>query len=794
MKEIVISVAVFLLFFFATYAVLLSSTKLGLANQNLAAVSNGAASQTQAVTGSIYLTVQPSKKAFGATEDIKFSTILENKTNKSATFTFNVNCQRSFKIGAYNSASTQVCSTSRMQFILKPGESKTFTDTLKRSTYKLSAGKKTITSTLIGYGSATAEITVNSTEQVATPVPVVIPFTFPVINPSPVTPPPAEVPSSSPPTVPPASDPGTPVTSTGNITVVGASTKAEYMNLQAAMETYASNAASFEDQFIFSAISEAAKNIVNETPTAAWNSETNINRPNTIKIAVQSDGASTPVVATRDSWFANAFLAVKNIFIAQSPQKNKYAFSGVTSSSNKCHRYVSYKNVVEGGVRFELSEKQGLVNTFKSLFKKDKYANSTEDFQLGMCSTLAVFDSLYAFDLNALNEPPSQSYAKQYAQPGFESGPSATANLEVLDSMIRRTKIKEGLSTSGETYVTDGPVIATMHTVFNEYGPADFTCSAIELMDPRGFTEVKNDLNSCKADLTLIYIVKDGLGHAEHIKKIDVKESTATVYTKDAYDQGALKITSADALKNIYYPPLERPENSYVFSTNAPDKKTALIGMFAKNAPDYFRKDMFTKGFKGITAMSCKDNSDVIRNLDNMDWVKLENQRVDELANFIAGSNAKYWLEWEKKTNPWYDPNDAPNFSTCKKADVGAALNTYNTKLRAWTIKWNKAAYENKGYLTKAKRQELYNERFWGAPGNASGSEHVKGFEGVLFDAVYKYSNCVDDKDRQLPDEIWKSHPEIGQFYDYWHNKGKTYYTPKIDEIKKTIKCEVLMK
>lgn len=636
---------------------------------------------------------------------------------------FTSGCQVATSLdGVQNSVA---CTMNLISYTIPAKSTKVLSFSQKGSATK---GQHTLQAWVVGHsGRATLKVGVGVAGDTASAI-IPLDGSSPVVTPTPPAPPippvvPTTTPSTTPPTLPPVE---LPPVSSGNEMILSANDKAGYATLSKTLEGYIGATTDQSDIVLMSALKEAIDGILSETSSADWAAGWTVakpTKPSDLDIIVEPTTGPSPVYTQKKSFLASIFAAVKGLFVTQASNQRGYRVSGITVKNNKCHKYYDIDLSRSGSTIFQLSEKSVIAEKFKSIFRTKKVPTATELInQGGVCSAIATFDSLMKFDVAAASsesEFNSQRAVSPYDNSSYYIGTNEgkkVRNPKVLNTILANADLDVDPATGN--WNTGNFAVASMHTVFNKYGPADFSC---ELYAPTefGFQHAKEKIESCRTDIALSMGFPSGLGHIENIRRIETGNTQKTIYTTDAWKQGTF---ASDETKI----PLSPGENKYIFTKDGVGdfKKLVSLNLSQISRAQNIKVNQQNAGLTWTTLgfLACTDKSDVIRNLDNMEWVKLENQKVNEFADFTVKTNAKYWLEWQKESNPWYDPKDAPNFSSCKKADVGAALKIYNSKLREWTIKWNKAAYDNRGYLTKAKRDQLIIERYWGAPGRSSGS------------------------------------------------------------------------
>lgn len=113
-------------------------------------------------TDGISVSVSTNKYSYAQGEAITFYINARNNTAYEKILNFNSGCQTSYSIGPYNSANNQACTLALTSVRIPAYGTQTWTVTHYPSTYNLPSGTYTLTGRVIGYGEATATVTVGS--------------------------------------------------------------------------------------------------------------------------------------------------------------------------------------------------------------------------------------------------------------------------------------------------------------------------------------------------------------------------------------------------------------------------------------------------------------------------------------------------------------------------------------------------------------------------------------------------------------------------------------------------------
>ncbi len=121
-------------------------------------VSNDGGTDSSGLT----LTATPNKYSYSYNEPILVALTARNNTAYEKVLNFNSGCQTSYQIGSYNSASNQICTMALTSVRIPAYGSYVWNIVHQPYTFNILNGTYTVTARIIGYGEATATITVGA--------------------------------------------------------------------------------------------------------------------------------------------------------------------------------------------------------------------------------------------------------------------------------------------------------------------------------------------------------------------------------------------------------------------------------------------------------------------------------------------------------------------------------------------------------------------------------------------------------------------------------------------------------
>jgi hypothetical protein len=401
----------------------------------------------------------------------------------------------------------------------------------------------------------------------------------------------------------------------------------------------------------------------------------------------------------------------------------------VTVANNTCIRYININLTAESGdgdtTIAVIDEK-----VWKSMLEPEDvlYHRNVHSLKKGMCAPLAVYESLKSFDVAAAGSE-EEFAAKHGTTPGgnqgyYDNGRTGVIQIPTLDKMIRRIDalIKEDESGKELPLVIDQAGKMTMHTTFNNFGPADFDCKIYNLNSTSSIEILNNDFGSCKSDIILGYGTEAIYGntrqrfvrHSERVKKVKYASSsrTLTLSTDDGFNQGTFGPYARSDLTSIFESaPANRSTNIYEYKFGK-DGNLPILSYVKTSLP--LESHLFAFGrppkhnsLEFLNFISCTDKSDVIRTKASSDFFEAMYNREITYWTWLKGRSIQQYAEAQKK-NPNQIINQ-PDYRACDalKDDLPAAKAMLKDRLTAWQKKWNNAAYENRGYLKEDKKREL---------------------------------------------------------------------------------------
>lgn len=120
-----------------------------------------------ATNGPISYALTADKSTYSQDEKIVMKLAVSNNTDKAQTFTFSNGCQGSYVIGDFDSSKHTVCTQAQTSFTISPFQGVQLALTHYPSVARLMPGSYTIKAGLIGYGTATAKVTITKSGTVA---------------------------------------------------------------------------------------------------------------------------------------------------------------------------------------------------------------------------------------------------------------------------------------------------------------------------------------------------------------------------------------------------------------------------------------------------------------------------------------------------------------------------------------------------------------------------------------------------------------------------------------------------